>query len=154
MIAWYENATSRLVNGAPSCHFTPLRRRYVILSPSRLIPPFSVVGTSAARIGTSRPFSSVATSGSSMNACTSASTCCVDRYGFSVFGERLVAIRNTPGCVHGCLAELDGPAVRVHPNSVAVNTIAAMARGRIIPLPVLMRTFGFLSGAAPGLDYA
>jgi hypothetical protein len=49
--ALVENTTSSASKGAPSDHFTPLRRCQVIVSPSLLIPPFSSVGTSVASSG-------------------------------------------------------------------------------------------------------
>ena len=49
--AFVENTTSSPSNGAPSDHFTPLRRCQVIVRPSLLIPPLASVGTSVASSG-------------------------------------------------------------------------------------------------------
>src|SRR6202163_2241746 len=62
----------------------------------------------------SRPRSSVAINGSNTNACNSASTCCVDRMGLKVFGDRLVAIRSVPGTVQGWRPPGTAFTVRVH----------------------------------------
>ena len=52
------NFTSAPVNGFPSCHLTPRRSLYVMVRPSRLMPPFAIVGTTDARSGISFPRSS------------------------------------------------------------------------------------------------
>ena len=52
-------ATSAEVSGTPSCQRTPVRRWYVIVFPSALMPPFCLVGTSRARSGEGLPWSSI-----------------------------------------------------------------------------------------------
>ena len=58
------NTTSSAVKGFPSCHWTFLFSFQVTERPSFATPPFSRVGTSAARIGTRLPSGSKAASGS------------------------------------------------------------------------------------------
>ncbi len=52
--ACHENTTSSALNGTPSCHVTPRRKWYVIVRPSREIPPLAGVGTVVASSGTNR----------------------------------------------------------------------------------------------------
>ncbi len=72
-------------------------------------------------------------SGSSTNASASASICCVDRIGLSVFGVEIVATRSVPACVHGCLSPESVVSARVHALSAsahAVATVKARSGGR------------------------
>ncbi len=55
---------SSAVNGCPSCQVTPRLSFQVTLLPSAATPPFSRVGTSAARMGTRLPSLSQLPSGS------------------------------------------------------------------------------------------
>ena len=55
MIACHENATSRDVNGKPSCQRTPLRRWYVYVRPSGETPPLASDGTVVARSPAAEP---------------------------------------------------------------------------------------------------
>ena len=55
MITLYEKATSPAVSGWPSCHFTPGLIFTVQVRPSAEMPPFSLVGSSAARSVIGRP---------------------------------------------------------------------------------------------------
>ena len=56
--------TSSALKGLPSCHLTPFLRRHTTEVPSRATPPFSTLGSSAARIGTTPPSGSKPASGS------------------------------------------------------------------------------------------
>ena len=50
-MAFVEKTTSSALKGAPSDHTTPLRRRHVMVVPSREIPPFSLLGITVASSG-------------------------------------------------------------------------------------------------------
>ena len=56
--------TSSALKGLPSCQVTPFLRRHTTEVPSRATPPFSTLGSSAARIGTTPPSGSKPASGS------------------------------------------------------------------------------------------
>ena len=55
MIVSQVNCTSRELNGSPSCHLASSRRVNVQVNPSSEMPPFSLVGISAARLGVNVP---------------------------------------------------------------------------------------------------
>jgi hypothetical protein len=58
------NTTSSAVKGLPSCQTTPFLRFQITHVPSRATPPFSTLGSCAARIGTTLPSGSKPASGS------------------------------------------------------------------------------------------
>ena len=70
MIVFQVKMTSRAVNGAPSCHFTPGRSLTVNTVPSFEMPPFFCVGISRARFGTKLPFGSTRQRSSKIAMCT------------------------------------------------------------------------------------
>src|SRR5476649_1674039 len=95
------NLTSLLVNGAPSCHFTPLRSLYVIVRPSLEMPPFVNDGTSAARLGTKfLPVASTVTSVSNERRLIMPSVVFAESIGLSEFGSRWTPMRSSPGRDH------------------------------------------------------
>ena len=96
MTACQLNFTSALVNGFPSCHFTPRRNLYVIVLPSRLMPPFSMLGTTDARSGMSFPRSSSVTSKSNTKLDREFSAVVVPSNGFKDAGSAKIAARRMP----------------------------------------------------------
>ncbi len=103
-----------------------------MVRPSLLMPPFSSVGTSAARIGTSRPSGSVAMSGSKISTCATVSTCCVERIGFSVLMLPGSAIRSVPGTVQECRPPLlPAPPASFVPTRVQAASSAHASAGAI-----------------------
>src|SRR5450755_3830610 len=100
MMARHVKRTSSAVNGGPSCHFTPRRKWYVIVMPSRLMPPFASEGTTAARSGTSWLLSSRVIKKPAHSIARSVSIACVPTTGFRLSGTSLAPIRRTPGTVH------------------------------------------------------
>src|ERR1700677_1841952 len=111
--------TSLLVKGTPSLHFTSLRKWYVIVRPSRLMPPLVVLGTSVVRSACCTPLSSGWMSGKNMKRAMKTSVVFEVSSGLRFLGSSWMATRRTPGSVHECSPPVSSETFEQPPRSPA-----------------------------------
>ena len=89
---------SRHVTSAPSCHFIPWRSLYVIVLPSALTSPFSVVGISVIASGTGLAWSSYCTVYENKNGESSSTGLAEANAGLRFFGSDAVEMTSRSAC--------------------------------------------------------
>ena len=94
-----EKTTSSAVNGWPSDQTTPLRSRNVMILPSELMPPFSLLGTTVTSSGVASLCGPVFIRNAIVSDDMYATTVCVCKWGLSPAMSSAVAYRSVCGIV-------------------------------------------------------